>query len=77
MSKSIKFEDAISKLEETVRLLESGTLSLDESMEKYEDAIKYVKLCNETLQKAEQKVKILTEGADGIISDKPFECYED
>lgn len=76
MNKNIKFEDALSKLEEAVRLLESGTLSLDESIEKYEDALKYVKICNETLDKAEQKVKILTESPDGSISDRPFEQNE-
>ena len=40
MSKTIKFEEAMIKLEETVRLLESGSLTLDESIEKYEDALK-------------------------------------
>lgn len=72
MSKTIKFEEAIEKLEEAVRLLESGTLSLDESIEKYEESLKYVKICNETLEKAEQKVKILIEAADGTITDRPF-----
>ena len=72
MSKNIKFEEAISMLGDAVRLLEGGTLSLDESIDKYEEALKYVKICNETLEKAEQKVKILTEGADGMISDRPF-----
>ena len=72
MSKTIKFEEAISKLEDAVRLLESGSLTLDESIEKYEEALRYVKICNETLEKAEQKVKILTESADGSISDRPF-----
>ena len=72
MSKTVKFEEAIAKLEEAVRLLESGSLTLDGSIEKYEDALKYVKICNEMLQNAEQKVKILTESADGSISDRPF-----
>lgn len=77
MSKTMKFEEAMIKLEETVRLLESGSLTLDESIEKYEDALKYVKICNEILEKAEQKVKILTESADGSISDHPFDQHED
>lgn len=76
MDKNIKFEDAISKLEEAVRLLEGGTLTLDESIEKYEDALKYVKICNDTLDKAEQKVRILTESADGSITDRPFDTDE-
>ena len=72
MSKAIKFEEAMMKLEEAVRLLESGNLTLDESIEKYEDALKYVKVCNEMLEKAEQKVKLLTQSADGSITDVPF-----
>ena len=72
MSNSIKFEESISRLEEAVRLLESGNLTLDESIEKYEEALKYVRICNEMLEKAEQKVKILTQSADGTVSDRPF-----
>lgn len=72
MNKAIKFEESLSKLEEAVKLLESGKLSLDESIEKYEIALKYVRICNEMLEKAEQKVKILTESQDGTISDRPF-----
>ena len=72
MSKVMKFEEAMIKLEEAVRLLESGNLTLDESIEKYEDALEYVKICNEILEKAEQKVKMLTQSADGSITDVPF-----
>lgn len=72
MSNTMKFEEALAKLEEAVRLLEGGKLTLDESIEKYEDALKYVRICNEMLEKAEQKVKILTTGADGTVSDRPF-----
>ena len=76
MSQNIKFEDAIVMLEEAVRLLESGSLSLDESIEKYEEAIKYVKICSEKLEKAERKVKVLVQGADGAITDAPFIQHE-
>ena len=72
MKENIKFEEAMKLLEDSVRSLESGTLSLDESISKYEEAIKYIKICNESLEKAEQKVKILTEGPDGAIYDRPF-----
>lgn len=72
MSKTVKFEEAISKLEDSVRLLESGALTLDESIKTYEDALEYVRICNEILDKAEQKVRILTESNDGTVSDRPF-----
>ncbi len=72
MDNNISFEEAIAKLEEAVRLLESGALSLDESISKYEEAMKYAAICNKTLEKAEQKVKILTENSDGAVCDAPF-----
>lgn len=72
MSNTIKFEEALAKLEEAVKLLEGGNLSLDESITKYETALEYVKICNDMLEKAEQKVKILTAGKDGTITDSPF-----
>lgn len=72
MQENIKFEEAIQLLEEAVRELESGALSLDESIEKYEKAIEYVKICNQKLEDAEQRVRLLAEGKDGSISDYPF-----
>ncbi len=72
--KKISFEEAIVKLEEAVSRLESGSLSLDESIKLFEDAISLVRLCNESLDNAEQRVKILVEGADGAVSDAPFAC---
>ena len=38
-----------------------------------EEAVKLVKFCTEKLDEAEQKVRILTESADGSITDLPFD----
>ena len=73
MKKNIKFEEAIEQLDNYVRSLESGNLSLDESIEAYAEAVKLVKVCNERLDSADQKVRILTESPDGSISDRPFD----
>ena len=73
MKEDKKFEEAMLELEGIVRRLEAGALSLDESLSAFEEAIGLVKLCNEKLEAAEQRVRILTEGADGSISDKPFD----
>ena len=56
------FEEQILKLEETVRLLERGDISLDESLSLFEQGIKLTKGCQEQLDKAEKRVKILVNG---------------
>lgn len=77
MKNDIKFEEAMSKLDDEVKRLESGNMTLDESLAAFENAIKLVKLCNEKLELAEQRVRILTEGADGSVSDSPFDAKHD
>jgi len=73
MKKNIKFEEAMLSLEDIVRQLESGALSLDDSLKAFEEGIELVKLCNGKLDAAEQKVKILIEGNDGAVTDAPFD----
>ena len=72
----MKFEEALSLLEDIVRQLEGGNLSLDESISEFERAVKLVKLCTDRLDAAEQKVKILVSGEDGAVTDKPFNIGE-
>ncbi|MBO5879620.1 MAG: exodeoxyribonuclease VII small subunit [Clostridia bacterium] len=72
----MSFEEAFSQLEDIVKKLEGGGLSLDESLEAFEKAVKLVKLCNEKIEKAEAKVKILVEGADGSVTDAPFDVTD-
>ncbi len=72
----MKFEEALLSLEDIVRQLEAGNLSLDESISEFERAVKLVKLCTERLDAAEQKVKILVNGEGGEITDKPFDINE-
>ena len=64
------FETAIARLEEIVRLLESGSAPLDESLSLFEEGVGLVKLCNARLDSAEQKVKILTKNPDGTVSEE-------
>lgn len=73
MKKNITFEEAMSSLDEAVRALEGGTLTLDESLKTFEEAVALIKVCNEKIGAAEQKVKILIEGTDGTVSDAPFD----
>ena len=77
MKKDMKFEEAMQLLEDIVKKLESGSLSLDESLSAFEEAVGLVKLCNERLEDAEQKVRILTASAGGEITDLPFDIKND
>lgn len=70
---NISFEEAIERLESAVAKLESGKLDLDQSIAVYEEAVSLVRICNERINAAALKVKLLTEGNDGAISDVPFD----
>lgn len=64
-------------LEDIVKKLECGELALDDSLKAFEEAVSYVKICNEKLEAAEQKVKILIKSSDGSVTDAPFDLKED
>ena len=69
----LSFEDALKRLEETVKVLESGTVPLEESLKLFEEGVALVKLCNGKLDEAEQKVKILRKTGDGEITEEDME----
>lgn len=61
-----KFEELMQDLERIVKELETGEADLDNSIEKYTEAMNIIKVCNEKLSSAEEKVnKILKE--DGSL----------
>jgi len=51
------FEKALSRLEEIVKELEDETISLEESIELYEEGIRLSKICTETLEQAELRIE--------------------
>ena len=77
MKKDMSFEEALLKLEDSVKRLEGGNMSLDESLSAFEEAVKLVKVCNEKLERAQQRVMILTESGDGTVSDAPFDTADE
>lgn len=60
MSNKFNFEKSIDKLEAIVASLEDRTISLDESLKLYESGIALIKSCNDALEEARQKIKILS-----------------
>ena len=65
----ITFEAAMTRLEEIVRALEGGNAPLDTSLALFEEGASLVKFCNQKLDAAEQKVKILQRGEDGTLTE--------
>lgn len=60
------FEKALKELEKIVRELESGDVSLDESLKIFEKGIELYKNCRQTLETAEKKIKILSDSLKEI-----------
>jgi exodeoxyribonuclease VII small subunit len=73
MTEEIKFEEALTRLEEIVEKLEDGDLPLDESLSAFEEGIRLSRICAKLLNEAERKVEILTKGEDGQLIARPFE----
>lgn len=69
----MKFEEGLKRLEKIVEELENGSLSLDDSLEKYEEGIKLSKACAKKLEVARKKVEILLKSEDGSAELKPFD----
>ena len=58
----ITFEKALQELESIIKDLESGSIPLEEAINKYTDAMNLVKICQEKLDKATKQVnKIVNE----------------
>ena len=66
------FEEQIEELEQIVQELEKGELSLEDSVNKFEEGIKISKECNKTLEEAEKKITILV-NKDGKVEEENFE----
>lgn len=67
------FESAMKKLEQIVGELESGDLSLEKAIRKFEDGVQLSTFCTRTLDETEKKIAILLQDRDGNLSEKPFQ----
>ena len=59
------FEEAMRELEETVALLESKELPLNEALDAFERGVLLVKQCRKELDSAEHKVSLLLRNEEG------------
>ena len=65
------FEESLEKLEEITEELESGNLSLEESLKRFDEGVKLADYCNQKLQEAQQKVNLLLK-KNGRLQEVPF-----
>jgi exodeoxyribonuclease VII small subunit len=65
------FEQSLAELESLVERMESGEMSLEDSLKAFEQGIKYTRDCQNALTKAEQKVQLLLQ-KNGQMEAQPF-----
>ncbi len=74
---TISFEELYRELEETVRRLEGGDLTLNESLALFERGARLAQQCNALLDSAELRVRQLIARPDGELEIQPLENRQD
>jgi exodeoxyribonuclease VII small subunit len=67
-----KFEDALQKLEDIVRKMESGDIPLDEALKSFEEGVKLIRFCSAKLEETERRVEMLL-GKENTLEVKRFQ----
>jgi exodeoxyribonuclease VII small subunit len=70
-----KFEEALGRLEDIVKKMEAGDMTLEESLKAFEEGIKLARLCSRRLDEAERRVEILLKQEEETVV-KPFQVEE-
>jgi exodeoxyribonuclease VII small subunit len=73
MTVKVSFERALKALEEVVERLESGELSLEESLQCFEQGVQNAACCRKMLQEVETRVELLLKDQSGAMTTEPFE----
>ena len=71
------FEAALAELESIVQRLEQGELPLEESLRQFERGVALTRSCQKALRQAEQKIRVLSKGADGELVEQDFDAPEE
>lgn len=71
-----KFETSLKKLEDIVKRLETGSLSLEDSLKAFEEGVKHAAFCSARLDDADRRVEILLKQKDGSLKLEPFDVGE-
>ena len=76
IAKNIKFEDALSELEQQVKLLESGELPLEEALDIFRYGVELSKVCTSKLETVKQEVEKIVVANSGD-ADYKLEAFQD
>jgi exodeoxyribonuclease VII small subunit len=71
------FEAALAELEAIVQRLEQGEIPLEESLRQYERGVALTRSCQQALQQAEEKIRVLAKGAGGDPVERDFEAPDE
>jgi exodeoxyribonuclease VII small subunit len=70
----VTFEEALARLEQIVCALEEGQVPLAESLARYEEGIKLLKQCYQSLGEAERRIELLNRvDSAGQVYSEPFD----
>jgi len=73
----LKFEDCLTRLEQSVGQLESGTLVLEDSLKAFEEGVALARHCAKYLDEAERRVELLLKEEGGLLKSEPFTIEPD
>ena len=71
MTDKFNFNKGLLQLEEIINKMESGELSLEDSLKYFEEGVKIHRLCHTALTDAEQRISVLSEG-DNYSEERSF-----
>jgi exodeoxyribonuclease VII small subunit len=74
LARKLTFEEAMRQLDEIVSAMESGRIGIEESINRYEEAMRLAGQCRKILDEAEMRIrKIQADGAGGV-REAPFDA---
>ena len=65
MTEELTYEQALEKLDEKLKVLEDGELSLEDALKAVDDARVYLMVCTERLEAARKKIEVRGEPESG------------
>lgn len=64
MAKKVSLEESFEQLEDIIGQLQKGDMTLEESFKKYEEGMKLIKNCSNSIDRVEKKLIVLENGEE-------------